>query len=172
MTVSARPASAFLSLGANLGDREENLREALRRLGATPGIEVRKVAAFLETEPVLPEGADERARRETPRFINSACAIATTLSPRELFAACRRIETELGRDRGRQAGRWGPRPIDLDILLYGDRVVDEPDLKIPHPEMEKRLFVLAPLCEIAPEAVHPLLRRSVREMMASLPPQG
>lgn len=135
---------AYLGLGSNLGDRDGNLRGALEMLGAREGITVAEASSFIETDPVGgPEGQ--------PKFVNAAAAVDTTLSPRELLGACQEVERALGRERGPDEVRWGPRTIDIDILLYGEQVVDEPDLQIPHPRMHEREFVLVPLAQIAPE---------------------
>jgi len=135
---------AYLGLGSNLGDRHGNLRKALEMLDAREGIDVAEASSFIETDPVGgPEGQ--------PKFVNAAVAVDTTLSPRELLGACQEVERALGRERGPDEVRWGPRTIDIDILLYGDKVIREPDLRIPHPRMHEREFVLVPLAQIAPE---------------------
>jgi 2-amino-4-hydroxy-6-hydroxymethyldihydropteridine diphosphokinase len=152
------PATAYIALGANLGDREQNLRAALDLLNATPGVRVTRVSSFLENPAVGgPPGS--------PPFLNAAAELETTLEPRPLLARLLEIERHLGRERRE---KWGPRPIDLDLLLYADRVIDEPDLKVPHPLMHERRFVLQPLAEIAPGAVHPVLRRPVDALLRFL----
>ena len=148
---------AYLGLGSNLGDRDGNLRKALEMLGAREGITVVEASSFIETDPVGgPEGQ--------PRFVNAAAALA----PRELLQACQEVERALGRDRGPDEIRWGPRTIDIDILLYGDKVIREPDLQIPHPRMHEREFVLVPLAQIAPEATHPVVKQTVLEIAETL----
>jgi len=132
----------FLGLGTNLGDRRGNLQIAVRSL-ARAGT-VRKVSALYETAPVGPE---------QPMFYNAACEIETELGPRELLAITQEVQREMGRPDDDE--RWGPRLIDIDILLYGREVVEEDGLVIPHPEMLKRAFVLVPLIEIAPGVRHP-----------------
>ena len=133
---------AYLSLGSNLGDRAANLRAAVAQLD-TAG-RLLAVSAFYETQPVdVPD---------QPWFLNCVAAIETMKTPRELLQFALRIEAAMGRLRMREKG---PRKIDIDIVLFGDRVVDEPGLKIPHPAMHERRFVLEPLVEIAPEARHP-----------------
>jgi 2-amino-4-hydroxy-6-hydroxymethyldihydropteridine diphosphokinase len=152
------PVTAYIALGANLGDREGNIRAALARLRPTPAVRVTKVSGLIENAAVGgPAGS--------PAFLNGAVEVVTTLSPQELMRRLLEIEAELGRER-RQ--KWGPRTIDLDLLLYGDSVIDSPGLTVPHPRMGEREFVLGPLAEIAPEVMHPVTKRSVREMLDAL----
>jgi 2-amino-4-hydroxy-6-hydroxymethyldihydropteridine diphosphokinase len=147
---------AYLSLGSNVGDRAGQLCDAIARLGAAG--RVTAVSSFYETEPV--EFTDQ------PWFLNCAAALETSLAPPQLMAALLRIEQEMGR---RRMQKKGPRTIDIDILLYDDAIVDSLELKIPHPAMHERRFVLEPLAEIAAWARHPVLKRTVREMLADLP---
>jgi len=128
---------AFLSLGSNLGDRRRQLREAVDSL---PGVV--RVSPVYETEPV---GGPPQ-----PDYLNLVVEVETDLSPRALLGLCHRLESAAGRMPGE---RWGPRPLDVDVLLVDDLVVDEPDLTIPHPRMQERRFVMAPLADIAPELV-------------------
>lgn len=139
--------SAFLALGSNLGDRLEHLRAAVRRLDATQGIEVVRSSRVYETEPVGPP---------QPPYLNAVIEVVTTLTPSELLEASLGVEDSLGRVR---AERWGPRTIDVDILVFDELTVDEPDLKIPHPRMHKRGFVLVPLGELDADAMLPGGRR-------------
>jgi len=142
---AVRPAVlAYVGLGSNLGDRVGNLRKALEMIDCENGVGILRVSSFCESEPLGP--------KDQPDFINAVAEVQTSLAPRSLLEALQRIELEMGRARAR---RWGPRLIDLDILLYGDLVVSEPDLVIPHRLMHLRGFVLEPLCELIPEAEHP-----------------
>jgi 2-amino-4-hydroxy-6-hydroxymethyldihydropteridine diphosphokinase len=136
---------AFVGLGANLGDREGALRVALAALDATQGIEVVAVSKLRETDPV--DYLDQ------PRFLNGAAALDTTLAPRELLDALLEVERSLGRTR--EGPRFGPRTIDLDLLLYGDESFDEPGLTVPHPRLHVRAFALEPLAELDPGLVVP-----------------
>jgi 2-amino-4-hydroxy-6-hydroxymethyldihydropteridine diphosphokinase len=130
-------ARAFVGLGANLGDRQGTMRRALELLAATGGVEVVAVSTLRETEPV--------GYTDQPSFLNGAAEVETTLRPRELLDALLDVERELGRERRK---RWGPRTIDLDLLLYGGEQVDEPGLTVPHPRLHERRFALEPLAEL------------------------
>jgi len=134
---------AYVGLGANLGDRERTLREAVDALGAEEGIEVAAVSTLRETDPV---GVGEQ-----PRFLNGVAALETSLGARELLDRLLAIEQRFGRVR--VPGEHGPRTLDLDLLLYGDETIDEPGLAVPHPRMHERRFVLEPLAELAPGLV-------------------
>ena len=148
--------SIYIALGSNLGDKKENLEEALRLL-KKKGITVCKVSDFIVTEPY---GVTDQ-----PAFFNAAAEIKTEKSPIALLHTLLDIENEMGRKRLR---RWGERNIDLDLLLYDDQIIDLPELKVPHPDMQNRDFVLRPLAQIAPDAAHPVLKKTIKEMWESL----
>jgi 2-amino-4-hydroxy-6-hydroxymethyldihydropteridine diphosphokinase len=147
---------AYVGLGANLGPKEVTILRAVDLLAAEEGVEVLELSELRETEPV---GVVDQ-----PPFLNGALALETTLSPRELLAALLRVEQELGRVR---TERWGPRTIDLDLLVYGDEVVDEPGLRVPHPRLHERRFALEPLAELEPGLEIPGLG-NVSEALAGL----
>ena len=140
----------YVGLGANLGKREATIRRAVELLAATPGIEVVAVSALRETDPV--------GYADQPRFLNGAAALETELAPRALLDRLLEVERELGRVRG-EWPRFGPRTIDLDLLLHGDEVLDEPGLDLPHPRRAERRFVLEPLHELEPGLTLPDGRR-------------
>ena len=148
---------AYVGLGANLGDRETTLRRAVELLAEEPGIEVAAVSTLRETDPA--------GLVDQPLFLNGAAAVETSLSPRELLDVLLRIEQALGRVRS--GVRWGPRTVDLDVLVYDDQVVDEPGLRVPHPRLHERRFTLEPLAELAPALEIPG-RGQVSELLARL----
>jgi 7,8-dihydro-6-hydroxymethylpterin-pyrophosphokinase len=184
---------AYIGIGSNLGERQQNIDKALNKLRERKGIEVEQVSSMMETDPV--------GDISQPKFLNAACRLNTTLYPDELMNALKSIEKELGRDKDTQEQRlsqeeqlkllqegrldikslndkknkakredasskkWGPRPIDLDILLYDDVVLKGNNLTIPHPLMQERLFVLEPLSEIASELMHPVLQKTIKQLL-------
>jgi 2-amino-4-hydroxy-6-hydroxymethyldihydropteridine diphosphokinase len=147
----------YLSVGSNLGDRAGNLKAAIEHLRGLG--EVVSVSSFYETEPV--------EFTAQPWFLNCAVEMKTEKTPQQLLARILEIEQKLGRQRGQKNG---PRTIDLDILLFGNSIVEDQGLTIPHPAMHERRFVLEPLTEIAPEARHPILRSTIRELRDAVPP--
>lgn len=149
-------STAYISLGSNLGKREENCNQAIKLLKEN-GIAVKKQSKMYETEPW--------GVKDQPKFINMAIEVETDRKPNELLLILKQIEKELGRI---ETGKWGPRVIDLDILFYNDLVLDKPDLKIPHPYLHEREFMLKPLCEIAPDKKHSVTKKTVEEMLNQL----
>ena len=148
---------AFVGLGCNLGEREALMRQACDDLARLPETTLVRASSLYETEPV--------GDTEQPDFLNAVAMLDTTLTARQLLWNLRRIEVKLGRVRTRP---WGPRTMDLDLLLYGDLVVDEPDLRLPHPELARRAFVLVPLVELDPEAAHPVTGQTAAQMLSRL----
>jgi 2-amino-4-hydroxy-6-hydroxymethyldihydropteridine diphosphokinase len=148
---------AFIGIWSNLGDPAARCRDAVRRLGTVPGIRLLRTSSLYRSEPVGPP--------DQPWFINAVAELRTCLRPRDLLLAVRGIECQMGRIEG---PRWGPRVIDLDLLLYGQEVVAEAGLVIPHPEMHRRRFVLGPLCELASYVVHPAFGVSARGLLDRL----
>lgn len=147
---------AYIALGSNLGDKEKNLRRALLLL-TQQGVEVVRVSSFLSTEPY---GVTDQ-----PQFLNAVACVRTSLAPLALLDVLLATELAMGRVRLRH---WGERNIDLDLLLYEDVVLDTPRLRLPHPDMQNRDFVLLPLAEIAPELKHPTLQKTIYELKENI----
>jgi len=152
------PSLAVIGLGSNLGDRLVNLNGAIAALRATPRVVVAKVSSFHETEPVGgPAGQG--------RFLNAAALLETTLDPISLLHVLEEIEAKFGRVR---TVHWGERTLDLDLLLFDDRIIQTPEISIPHPRVNTRRFVLEPLLEVAPDAVDPITKRAFADILADL----
>lgn len=148
---------SYIGLGSNMGEREEYLYGAIEALNAHPEIEVKKISTFIETKPYGNEKQDD--------FLNGAIKIETMLSPIQLLDVCQKIEDDFGRERTEQ---WGPRTLDIDILIYDDQIIETERLVIPHPDMMNRDFVLRPMKEIAPSFMHPVTGKTMGRMMVEL----
>jgi 2-amino-4-hydroxy-6-hydroxymethyldihydropteridine diphosphokinase len=148
---------AFIALGSNVGNRAAHMELAVRELSRLPHSRLVAASKFIETDPV--------GMAEPDRFLNGAAALETTLAPEALLAELLRIEKLAGRERHR---RWAPRTLDLDLLMYDDRVMQTEELTLPHPRMHERRFVLEPLAEIAPGSVHPVLKKTIGELLREL----
>jgi 2-amino-4-hydroxy-6-hydroxymethyldihydropteridine diphosphokinase len=151
------PVTVYLGLGSNMGDREDNLDRALGFL--SPRLRIEKVSSVYDTEPI--------GNVNQPRFLNLVCQVYTRLAPSELLTLAKGIERKLGRVFGRPNT---PRPIDIDILFYGDQVIETPELIIPHPKLTDRAFVLIPLDEIAPDLVHPVNGKTIKQLLKGITP--
>lgn len=151
------PVLAYIGLGANLGDPPRQLEKALELLNAVEEVEVLRVSSFYRNPPLGPP--------DQPWYVNAVAKIRTRLAPEELLRVLRQVEEAMGRVRGE---RWGPRLIDLDLLLYDGEVVAVGELAVPHPEMHRRAFVLVPLAEIAPQAWHPVLQKTAQDLLKEL----
>ncbi len=151
------PVTAYIGLGTNLGNRQENIRHARERLNRLPHTKLTAVSTVTQTEPL--------GQSDQPKFLNAVVEIETDLNPHDLLAELLEIEAALGR---RQTEKWGPRIIDLDLLLYGSEIINSEDLTVPHSQMHLRSFVLKGLCELNPSPAHPVLNVSVSELAARL----
>ena len=152
-----KPITAYIGLGSNLGDRETSIRGAIKMLDETEDVEVARVTDIIETSPL--------AKANQPNYLNAVARIKTTLSAEDFHTRLRDIETTLGRLRQE---KWSPRTIDLDLLLFGDQIINSPDLTVPHPQMHLRYFVLSGLCQLNGELIHPVMKESVNELAARL----
>ncbi|MBB82744.1 MAG: 2-amino-4-hydroxy-6-hydroxymethyldihydropteridine diphosphokinase [Deltaproteobacteria bacterium] len=150
---------AFVALGANLGDCEATFSAVIEAFEREPDLRLIAASGVYETPPLGPPGQDP--------YLNAVVSLHVWLSPYELLACLQAIESGLGRDRGPDAVRWGPRAIDLDLLFFGDRCVTLPDLEVPHPRLHERAFVLVPLADLAPALVHPVRGGTVEAMLAA-----
>jgi 2-amino-4-hydroxy-6-hydroxymethyldihydropteridine diphosphokinase len=152
------PHRAFIGIGSNLGDRKANFLEAVDRIRKLPGTRMMKQSSLYESEPL----GDAKTW-----FVNAVIELETEFSAEELLKRLKAIETAMGRKRVR-GKRWGSRVIDLDILFFNNEIIDKRSLKVPHPELQNRRFVLAPLSELAPQLVHPKLSATISELLAGL----
>jgi 2-amino-4-hydroxy-6-hydroxymethyldihydropteridine diphosphokinase len=150
----------YIAMGSNVGERARTLRKALDMMRRSGDITLRRVSTFIETKP-------QGGPKYQEDYLNAVVETETTLSAEDLLASLHTIEKTLGRDRKKEV-RWGPRTCDLDILLYGDEIIDTPNLAIPHPRMCERMFVLQPLAEIAPTLQHPESFKTASEMLIDL----
>lgn len=158
------PHRAAIALGSNLGDRAAHLALAMAAIAGLPRTALVARSEAIRTEPVgLPGGADPGGP-----YLNAAAVVRTRLSPRELLFGLQRIELAQGRDRAADSARWGPRTLDLDLLLYEDRIIEEPGLTVPHPRLHERRFVLEPLAQVAPRWVVPTHAATVAELLHRL----
>ncbi|WP_142414754.1 2-amino-4-hydroxy-6-hydroxymethyldihydropteridine diphosphokinase [Hathewaya massiliensis] len=157
VSIKRRRSKAYIAMGSNMGDKEENLKRAIKLIGESNHTRIKKTSKFYSTKPV--------GYIEQDDFLNGALEVETTLSIIELIEFLLSVEKELKRER---IIKWGPRTLDLDLLLYGDKISSIEEAVVPHPRMHERMFVIEPLCEIAPYALHPLLNKRVWEIKEEL----
>lgn len=149
--------NVYIGLGSNLGNKEEYLVRAIDRIGLCKGICIVNKSRFYETKPI---GGPSQ-----PDYVNCVIELESEIEPQSLLQEFKRIELELGR---KPCVRWGPRVIDIDILLYGNKVINNSNLKVPHERMHERIFVLEPLCEISPDFEHPILKKTIFDLLKEL----
>jgi len=159
---------AYIGIGSNMRDPLQQCREAIERLSHIRGTKLERISSFYKTEPVIDSEEEEQKQTEQNWFVNAVAEIRTMLSPRDLLNALMEIELTMGRER---KFKGSPRTLDLDLLLYGQDVIDEADLTVPHPRMHKRRFVLEPMCEIASYVIHPAYGVSMRGLKDRLSDQ-
>ena len=157
----SQKARAFIGAGANLGEPVRQIMQAQDELEKSPGVKFLGASSLYRTQPMGPIAQ--------PPFINAVFSLECGMSPKDLLALLLSVEEKMGRIRKE---RWGPRVIDLDLLFYGDMVISEQGLEVPHPRLHERRFVLTPLVEIAPDVVHPVLKKSASDLLAGLPAEG
>lgn len=148
---------AYIGIGSNVGDKQGNCRRAIEALGSDPRNRLVRCSPLYNTEPV--------GKTDQDWFVNGVVSLKTSMEPRELLEFLVSIERKMGRVREE---KWGPRTIDLDILFYGDEILNETDLRVPHPRLHERRFVLVPLKDVAPDLVHPVLGKAVSRVLAEL----
>jgi 2-amino-4-hydroxy-6-hydroxymethyldihydropteridine diphosphokinase len=153
--------TVYIGVGSNQGDKLANCRKAIEMVNCIPGSRVMAQSDFFQTEPVGVEGHDW--------YVNCAISVATQMRVHRLLRALLEIEAELKRERKK---KWDPRTIDLDILLFGQEFIDNMELVVPHPRMHSRKFVLVPMCQLAPDLIHPLLGKTMRELLETLTDEG
>ena len=147
----------YLGLGSNLGDKQNNIKEAIRKISSLESVEIKRTSSIIVTEPY--------GKTDQPDFLNCVIELDTGLLPEELLKKCLDIENQLGRVRNE---KWGPRTIDIDLLFYEDKIINSEVLVLPHPELHKREFVLISLNELCPNLVHPILNKKIRNIFMEL----